>query len=80
LVRQSLEVTAFCRRNSHPAAAFSGSRDDRQYQMPPGLQIGSTKVMHIALARALLPSLLVMHCARTTIENSQDLWQLLSMK
>jgi hypothetical protein len=48
--------------------------------MPPELQIGSATLMHIALARALLPSLLVMHCARTTIENSQDLWQLRSMK
>jgi hypothetical protein len=59
---------------------FRATCDDRQYQMPPELQIGSATLMHIALARALLPSLLVMHCARTTIENSQDLWQLRSMK
>jgi hypothetical protein len=31
--------------------------------------------MHIALARALLPSLLVMHCVCTALENSQALWQ-----
>jgi hypothetical protein len=44
------------------------------------LQFGGTGVMHIALARALLPSLLVMHCACTTFEHSQVLWQLRSMK
>jgi hypothetical protein len=44
------------------------------------LQIGGTRVMHIALARTLLPSLLVMHCACATFENSRDLWQSRSMK
>jgi hypothetical protein len=44
------------------------------------LQIGGTRVMHIALARALLPSLSIMHLVCATFENSQVLWQSRSMK
>ena len=45
----ALEVTGFCCRNKHPAAVFSGSTATVHAKCP--------RPMHIALARALLPSL-----------------------
>src|SRR6202163_3778050 len=54
LRKQRIEVTGFCCRNKHPAAIFSGSTATIHTKCSPR--------MHIALARALLPSLSVMHC------------------
>src|ERR1700730_14990358 len=49
LPSQPLEVTGFCCRNKHRAAIFSGTARAVHTRCSPG--------MHIALARALLPSL-----------------------
>ena len=51
---QHIEVTGFCRRIEHPAAIFSGKAG--------AVHIKCRHAMHIALARALLPSRCVMHC------------------
>ena len=52
---QRIEVTGVCCRNKHPAAFFQGSAAHYPTKC--------RGPMHIALARALLPSREVMHCA-----------------
>src|ERR1700682_5488392 len=72
LLKQRIEVTGFCCRNKHPAAIFSGST--------AGIHTKCSPRMHIALARALLPSLSVMHCPAWPRKKRRDIWQSPSMK
>jgi hypothetical protein len=54
LLKLRIGVTGFCCRNKHLTAIFSGSTGTIHTKCP--------RRMHIALARALLPPLSVMHC------------------
>jgi hypothetical protein len=54
LLNQAFEVTGFCHRFNQSSAAFSGNGGKWPRQTPP--------LMHIALARPLLPPHQVMHC------------------